>query len=100
MPTDAAAMMITKNALVTRLSLCRKRIMDGLGPSTLYARTAQTPRQNGFGWRMGIRLNAQLSLYAILCHYRRAGTGRGRETQATGNWMQVFEGRQGSENTS
>src|ERR1035441_3826802 len=78
MPTDAAAMMITKNALVTRLSLCRKRIMDGLGPSTLYARTAQTLRQNGCGRRTGIRLNAQLSLYAILCHYRRRGTGRER----------------------
>jgi len=37
-----------KNALVKRLSLCRKRIMDGLGPSTLYAQA-------------GISLNAQLS---------------------------------------
>ena len=32
---EAAAMTTTKNALVMRLSLCRKRIMDGLGPSTL-----------------------------------------------------------------
>jgi hypothetical protein len=37
MDTDAAAMMTTNSALVRRLSLCRKRIMDGLEPSTLYA---------------------------------------------------------------
>ncbi|MGO9775096.1 MAG: hypothetical protein ACLPM3_00735 [Terracidiphilus sp.] len=55
--------------------------MDGLGPSTLYAQTAQMLRQNGCGWRAGIRLNTQLSLYAIHCHYRRRGTGRGRGQQ-------------------
>ncbi len=31
--------MTTSSALVIRLSVCRKRIMDGLLPSTLYART-------------------------------------------------------------
>ena len=38
MDTEAAPMMTTSSALVMRLSVCRKRIMDGLEPSTLYAR--------------------------------------------------------------
>jgi hypothetical protein len=43
MDTEAAPMMTTKSALVMRLSVCRKRIMDGLEPSTLYARTRAVP---------------------------------------------------------
>jgi hypothetical protein len=38
-------MMTTKSALVMRLSVCRKRIIDGLEPSTLYARTRRAPRR-------------------------------------------------------
>jgi hypothetical protein len=38
MPTDTTAMITIKMALTIRLSLlCRKRIMDRLEPSTLYA---------------------------------------------------------------
>ena len=39
MEMEAMPMMTTKKAFTTRLSLCRKRIMDGLGPSALYARS-------------------------------------------------------------
>ena len=39
MVTEAAPMMTTISALTMRLSVCRKRIMDGFQPSTLYART-------------------------------------------------------------
>src|ERR1035437_9139213 len=64
MPTEAAAMTTIKNALVKRLSLCRKRIMDGLGPLTLYAQA-------------DIGLHAQLSRNAIHSHYRRAEKRQG-----------------------
>jgi hypothetical protein len=37
MEMEAMPMMTTKKALTTRLSLCRKRIMDEPGPSALYA---------------------------------------------------------------
>ena len=61
MPTEAAAMTTMKNALVTRLSLCRKRIMDGLGPSTLYAHASWTRPSVARRLQAEIRLNAQLS---------------------------------------
>ena len=80
MDTEAAPMMTTRSALVMRLSVCRKRIMDGLEPSTLYARTRPClPLRHCNSGRLqrgtsrGCAILAQFSIGAIHCHYRRAG---------------------------
>jgi hypothetical protein len=82
MPTEAAAMMMTKSALVRRLSLCRKRIMDGLEPSTLYAPAGRPlPVWLGTSGRRASSWDAQFSHKAMHCHYRRAGAERVRRPQ-------------------
>jgi hypothetical protein len=70
-----------KNALVKRLSLCRKRIMDELGPSTLYALTEPPPHPIQLRMDAGcVAQQAQLSLNAILCHYSLPTGGPARPT--------------------
>src|ERR1017187_6592899 len=70
MDTEAAPMMTTRRALVMRLSVCRKRIMDGLEPSTLYARTWRASRcKNRTSCSRAHPTDAQFSRNSLLARY-------------------------------
>src|ERR1700752_1085403 len=73
--------MTTNSALVRRFSFCRKRIMDGLEPSTLFARASEAcpPATSHAGLQgKASSRDAQISLDAILSHYRRPEAAKGR----------------------
>jgi hypothetical protein len=56
------------------------------GPSTLYARTDQNLRLARMRLEAGLEREAQLSLDAIHCNYRRAGKRAGMEA-ITQRWL-------------
>ena len=66
--------MTTKSALVTRLSFCRKRIMDGLKPSNSLRAGMSSQLPRNAQWRnqgQAPITDAQFSLNAILPYYKR-----------------------------